>query len=242
MIVLDSPEGMDRPEGGRRQADRGHVPRRIRCRSRTRRRTPRTCGSSKHGCAAIGRRSCSTSSGRLRPELAELAPEGERRMGANPHANGGLLLRDLRLPDFREYAGRVCPRRALEPATRASLGGVPARRHQAQCRAAQFPRSSVPTRRISNGLEAVFEATSRQWDGQRSQANDEYLRARGPGDGDAERAPMRGLARGLSAHRPSRPVQLLRGLHPYHRFDVQSACEVAQGHARHCRGGARSRR
>jgi xylulose-5-phosphate/fructose-6-phosphate phosphoketolase len=45
--------------------------------------------------------------GRLRPELAELAPEGERRMGANPHANGGLLLRDLHLPDFRDYAIEV---------------------------------------------------------------------------------------------------------------------------------------
>ena len=42
--------------------------------------------------------------GRLRPELAELAPEGDRRMSANPHANGGVLLRDLRLPDFRDYA------------------------------------------------------------------------------------------------------------------------------------------
>ena len=43
-------------------------------------------------------------SGRLRPELAKLAPRGERRMSANPHTNGGLLLRDLRLPDFRDYA------------------------------------------------------------------------------------------------------------------------------------------
>ncbi|MFZ0549317.1 MAG: phosphoketolase family protein, partial [Steroidobacteraceae bacterium] len=42
--------------------------------------------------------------GRLRPELAELAPAGERRMGANPHANGGALLRDLRMPDFRTHA------------------------------------------------------------------------------------------------------------------------------------------
>ncbi len=42
--------------------------------------------------------------GRLLPELAELAPKGERRMGANPHANGGILLRDLRMPDFRDYA------------------------------------------------------------------------------------------------------------------------------------------
>jgi xylulose-5-phosphate/fructose-6-phosphate phosphoketolase len=43
-------------------------------------------------------------SGRLIPELAELAPTGERRMGANPHANGGVLLRDLKMPDFRDYA------------------------------------------------------------------------------------------------------------------------------------------
>jgi len=42
--------------------------------------------------------------GRLKPELAELAPKGERRMGANPHANGGILLRDLQMPDFRDYA------------------------------------------------------------------------------------------------------------------------------------------
>src|SRR5947208_11983960 len=45
--------------------------------------------------------------GRLNAELAELAPKGARRMGANPHANGGLLLRDLRMPEFREYAVEV---------------------------------------------------------------------------------------------------------------------------------------
>jgi xylulose-5-phosphate/fructose-6-phosphate phosphoketolase len=45
--------------------------------------------------------------GRLKAELAELAPKGERRMGANPHANGGILLRDLRMPDFRDYAAEV---------------------------------------------------------------------------------------------------------------------------------------
>ena len=42
--------------------------------------------------------------GRLIPELAELAPKGQRRMGANPNANGGLLLKDLHMPDFRSYA------------------------------------------------------------------------------------------------------------------------------------------
>jgi len=45
--------------------------------------------------------------GRLRSELAEVAPQGTRRMGANPHANGGVLLRDLRLPDFRDYAAKL---------------------------------------------------------------------------------------------------------------------------------------
>ena len=45
--------------------------------------------------------------GRLRPELSDLAPRGNRRMGANPHANGGLLIKDLRLPDFSGYAVAV---------------------------------------------------------------------------------------------------------------------------------------
>ena len=46
--------------------------------------------------------------GRLKSELAELAPKGDRRMGANPHANGGILLRDLRMPDFRASRGATC--------------------------------------------------------------------------------------------------------------------------------------
>jgi xylulose-5-phosphate/fructose-6-phosphate phosphoketolase len=57
--------------------------------------------------------------GKFRPDLAELAPKGERRMGANPHANGGLLLRDLKLPDFRAYAVDVPrPGAAVAEATR----------------------------------------------------------------------------------------------------------------------------
>jgi len=58
-------------------------------------------------------------SGRLIPELSELAPSGNRRMGANPHANGGLLLRDLVMPDFRDYAVKVTkPGTGLEESTR----------------------------------------------------------------------------------------------------------------------------
>jgi len=57
--------------------------------------------------------------GGLRPELAALAPQGERRMGANPHANGGLLLRDLKLPDYADYALAVPqPGAVLGEATR----------------------------------------------------------------------------------------------------------------------------
>ena len=52
--------------------------------------------------------------GQLLPELFELAPEGDRRMGSNPHANGGNLLRDLKLPDFREYAVSVPAPAAVE--------------------------------------------------------------------------------------------------------------------------------
>ncbi|MGH7231345.1 MAG: phosphoketolase, partial [Nitrospiraceae bacterium] len=52
--------------------------------------------------------------GKLIPELAELSPAGDRRMGANPHANGGLLLRDLRMPDFRAYAVKVPQPGAIE--------------------------------------------------------------------------------------------------------------------------------
>ncbi|HET7042744.1 MAG TPA: phosphoketolase family protein, partial [Gemmatimonadales bacterium] len=57
--------------------------------------------------------------GRLRPEIAALAPQGERRMSANPHTNGGLVLRNLRLPDFRDYAVKVdFPGATLAEATR----------------------------------------------------------------------------------------------------------------------------
>ena len=76
--------------------------------------------------------------GALVPELAELAPKGDRRMSANPHANGGLLLRDLRLPDFRDYAVEVpSPGARRAEATRV-LGALPARRDRAERRRKNF--------------------------------------------------------------------------------------------------------
>jgi xylulose-5-phosphate/fructose-6-phosphate phosphoketolase len=111
--------------------------------------------------------------GRLKPELAELAPKGTRRMGANPHANGGLLLRELRMPDFREYAVDV-----PEPGTPGSgdtlaLGAF--LRDVAKLNAEQRNfRIFGPDETLSNRLDAVFEATSRQWDA-RTQPGDEFL-------------------------------------------------------------------
>ncbi len=79
---------------------------RIRCRC-TRPTTPGTCSCWRTGCAATGPRSCSTSTARCCRRWPRWRRAGTRRMGANPHANGGLLLRDLHLPDYREYAAQV---------------------------------------------------------------------------------------------------------------------------------------
>ena len=111
--------------------------------------------------------------GRLKPELAELAPKGERRMGANPHANGGILLRDLVMPDFRDYAVSVPSPGSVEAADTHQLGVFlreVAKLNQEQRNFRIFG----PDETLSNRLNAVFEVTNRQWDAQQ-QANDEFL-------------------------------------------------------------------
>ena len=112
-------------------------------------------------------------SGRLRPELAELAPKGERRMGANPHANGGMLLRDLIMPDFRDYAVKV-PSPGAVTASDAHELGVFLRDVAKLNRAQRNFRIFGPDETLSNRLGAVFEVTNRQWDA-RVQDNDEFL-------------------------------------------------------------------
>jgi xylulose-5-phosphate/fructose-6-phosphate phosphoketolase len=100
--------------------------------------------------------------GALIAELAELAPEGDRRMGANPHANGGLLLRDLRLPDFRDYAVDVpAPATTRAEATRV-LGEFLRDAMRLDGERRSF-RLFGPDETASNRLDAVFEATERQW-------------------------------------------------------------------------------
>src|SRR5436309_3485103 len=99
-------------------------------------------------------------SGRLRPELGELSPRGERRMSANPHTNGGLLLKDLRLPDFREYAIDVT-RRGVLPASATQVQGAFIRDvMKANLESRNF-RVFGPDETSSNRWGAVFEVTDR---------------------------------------------------------------------------------
>jgi xylulose-5-phosphate/fructose-6-phosphate phosphoketolase len=107
--------------------------------------------------------------GGLRPELAGLAPQGARRMGANPHANGGLLLRELELPDFREYAVEVpAPTRSVSEPTRV-LGGL--LRDIVRLNPDRF-RVMGPDETASNRLGAIFEVTDRAWVAERLPGDD----------------------------------------------------------------------
>ncbi len=99
-------------------------------------------------------------SGRLKPDLAALVPTGERRMGANPHANGGILLHDLRLPEFRDYAVAVpTPGVTLAESTR--VMGI-FLRDVMQKNMHNF-RIFGPDETASNRLGALFEVTDRTW-------------------------------------------------------------------------------
>jgi xylulose-5-phosphate/fructose-6-phosphate phosphoketolase len=98
--------------------------------------------------------------GKLIPELAELAPKGNRRMGANPHANGGLLLRDLAMPNFCDYAVPVSrPGTSIEEATRV-LGKLLRDVMSMNAETKNF-RVWGPDETASNRLEALYEATDK---------------------------------------------------------------------------------
>jgi len=98
--------------------------------------------------------------GKLIPELKELAPQGDRRMGANPHANGGILLKDLVMPDFREYAVKVSkPGTSIAEATR--VLGVFLRDVMKRNAESKNFRVFGPDETASNRLDALFEVTNK---------------------------------------------------------------------------------
>ncbi len=115
--------------------------------------------------------------GRLIPELEELTPDGDRRMGANPHANGGLLLRDLRMPDFREYAFDVPKPGAVEAQDMIELGKFVRDIFKLNEDSKNF-RIFGPDETMSNRLGAVFEETNRVWNAEKLES-DEFLASNG---------------------------------------------------------------
>jgi xylulose-5-phosphate/fructose-6-phosphate phosphoketolase len=100
--------------------------------------------------------------GRLRPDLAELAPKGQRRMGMNPHANGGTLLMPLVLPEFRKYAVDVPKPGAVEAEATRVLGHYLRDVIKENLDARNF-RLFGPDETASNRLEAVYEVTGKEW-------------------------------------------------------------------------------
>ena len=112
--------------------------------------------------------------GTLIPELRELAPKGDRRMGANPHDNGGLLLRDLRLPDFREYGVNVPAPGAVEAQDMTVLGSFVRDIVRDNMDQRNF-RVFGPDETASNRLNAVFEVTGRRWEDPVDPRTDEHM-------------------------------------------------------------------
>ena len=101
-------------------------------------------------------------SGRFKPELAELAPKGDRRMSANPHANGGLHLRDLCLPDFRDYAVKVTKPGALDVESTRLMGTFLRDTMKLNMASRNF-RLFSPDENNSNRWQDVLEVTNRAW-------------------------------------------------------------------------------
>ena len=234
-------EGLDRPEGGRRPARRGLVP-------------------LAPGPALRGPRDGPEHLAALEAWMRSYRPEElfDERRRARRRARRARARRatgawaPTRTPTAACCCATcACPTSATtrstcrRPATTHGRGDararrLPARRDAHGRRAAQLPRLRArrdrvepPRRRVRGDRPPV--------DG-RDAADRRPPRARRPRDGGAERAPVPGLARGLPAHRPPRPLQLLRGVHPHRRLDVQPAREVAEGHATASRGGGRSPR
>ena len=179
----------------------------------------------------------------------ERPPEaGTRRARADGHApHERQSARQRRRAAARSEAAGLPRLRGRGPVARrrdrrgdAGDGDVSARRDEAEPGGAQLPP-------VQPGREQLQPLAGRaRGDQPRLGRRDGILRrpsrARRPGDGDAERAPVPGLARGLSADRPARLLLVLRGLHPHHRFHVQPARQVAEGVQATSSGGGRSPR
>ncbi len=114
---------------------------------------------------------------RLLPELEALTPVGNLRIGSNPHANGGKLLRDLRLPDFKSYGINVPAPGAVEAQDMMELGGFVRDIFKLNAESRNF-RIFGPDETMSNRLNKVFEVTNRDWNAEKY-GYDEFLASDG---------------------------------------------------------------
>jgi xylulose-5-phosphate/fructose-6-phosphate phosphoketolase len=184
--------------------------------------------SSKTGCEATIRKTCSTPTALSRPESATLSPVGEPAWAPTPHANGGLLRRNLIVPDIRNLApSRSTPGGGHGRVDAKSSGAICATCHELN-EAAQLP-DRRPGR---NGRPTAFKRV--RADRARLDGGDRAYDVHLSRDGRvmeilSEHLP--GLAGRLSADRPAWPVFLLRSVHPHRRFHVQPACQMAEASA-----------
>ena len=236
-------QGLDRAQGGRRRADRGHVPRAPGAAGRRARRTPRTWRMLEALDAQLPpRRAVRRRAAGCVPELrgagaARRPPHGRQPARQRRHADR----RTSSCPDFARLRASPC----RQPATE---------RHESTRQLGQLLRD-IFTRNRRNALPPVLsrrdqlEPPRRRVRASRTAASigaDPARRrprlARRPRHGGAERAPLPGLARGLPADRPPRPVRDLRGVRDGVGVDDGAAHEVAGGEQSSCRGARRSRR
>ena len=164
--------------------------------------------------------------GRLKPELAELAPKGHRRMSDNPHANGGLLdarSEDAGLPRLRGRCAQ--PGRTTAESAR-EMGKFLRDVMKLNLDSKNF-RLFSPDENNSNRWQDVLGCDHALLHGRNLSGGRQAQPGR-PRDGSAQRASMPRLAGRLSANRPARILLVLRSVHSHHRLDVQSAREVAE--------------
>ncbi len=219
-------QGLDVPEGDRRQAHRGLLALASGADGRDAR-EPGACAHSRRvdeelpARGAVRRqRPAPARARRARPARHpphERQPAHQWRPAAARSAAAGLPRLRCRGADTRRRHGRVHPRN----------GPVPARRDEAEHGGAELPAVQPGREQLEPLAGRARGHQSRLGRGDLSVGRPS--RARRAGDGDAQRAPVPGLARGLSADRPARLLLLLRGVHPHHRLDVQPARQVAEG-------------
>jgi len=169
-------------------------------------------------------------SGRFRAEYAKLAPIGQRRMSMNPHANGGMLLKELTMPDFRTYAVQLSKPGAAQAEATKELGKFLRDVMKLNLESKNF-RVFGPDETASNRLQAIYEVSPKMWEAEII-AQDECLSPNGRVmevlsehlcQGWLERYLLTGRHGFFSCY----------GIHPHHRFYVQPTCQMVEDRGRY---------